>query len=136
MAYLCEDFGMSTPKQVLQRVLDLKLHDRSVSGFSDREHFFLEEIDKWYKLAPKFSYNAQNPTRISVTSQQCNLMFFLFFSSCSFLCLIACYKHSLIILNYQYSNDALYIVISMRMENCRHIVSTLNLSLCSLFDNG
>ena len=46
MAYLTEDFGVTCPKEILQRIIDLKLHDRSVSNFSEREEYFLQEIDR------------------------------------------------------------------------------------------
>ena len=65
IAYLCEDFGVPSPKHVLQKVIELKLQVRSVSGFSEKEQFFLEEIDRWYNQTSQLSYSSQNPTRVS-----------------------------------------------------------------------
>ena len=65
MAYLTEDFGVTCPKEILQKITDLKLHDRSVSNFSEREEYFLQEIDRHYRVTPKEKHNSLFPTYIS-----------------------------------------------------------------------
>ena len=64
------------------------------------------------------------------------ILFILLFCSCSVLCIEACCFYSMIILMISYSNIDAHIFVFKYVENCPHDVSTLNLSLCSLFENG
>ena len=64
------------------------------------------------------------------------ILFILLFCSCYVLCIKACYFYSMLILMITYSDIAAHILVFKYIENCPHDVSSLNLSLCSLFENG
>ena len=63
--FLKEDFGVKTVGELIDTVRNLGLHTRSVSEFSEREIYFLREIDKLYFLPQKPQHSAIQPTRIS-----------------------------------------------------------------------
>ena len=65
MEFMYEDLGVKGPSEFVSRVRELGLHCRSASSFSDREIYFLEEIDKIYSLPKLSHHSASNPMRIS-----------------------------------------------------------------------
>ena len=65
VSFLQEDFGVSGPSDLIDRVRNLGLHKLSVSDFSSKEIYFLKELDRIYSLPQKAKYSALYPTRIS-----------------------------------------------------------------------
>ena len=63
--FLYEDMGVKGPSEFIAKVRELGLHSRSTSEFSDREQYFLHEIDRIYSLPKKTTHCASNPTRLS-----------------------------------------------------------------------
>ena len=60
-----EDFEIVSPEELVSIVRNMKLCDKSVSGFSEREEYFLKEIDKLYCLPEKQKHSSLIPTRPS-----------------------------------------------------------------------
>ena len=51
--FLIEDFGVGNPNGLIDRVKGLGLHFKSISAFSDKEIYFLHELDTIYFLPQK-----------------------------------------------------------------------------------
>ena len=60
-----EDFEIVSPQELVGIVRNMRLCDSSISGFSEREEYFLREIDDLYNLPVKHKHSLMMPTRPS-----------------------------------------------------------------------
>ena len=60
-----ENFEIVSPHELVGIVRNMRLCDSSISGFSEREEFFLREIDNLYNLPVKHKHSSMMPTRPS-----------------------------------------------------------------------
>ena len=61
-----EDFEIVSPQELVEIVRNMRLCDSSISGFSEREEYFLKEIDDHlYDLPVKHKHSSMMPTRPS-----------------------------------------------------------------------
>ena len=51
-----EDFEIVSPQELVNIVMNMRLCDNSISGFSEREEYFLREIDTLYNLPVKHKH--------------------------------------------------------------------------------
>ena len=65
LEYVMEDFEIESPQELVNIVRSMRLCNSSVSGFTEREEYFLREIDTMYNLPVKHQHSSLMPTRPS-----------------------------------------------------------------------